>query len=57
MTSLLVWTGSKILGVDVGTETVESLAGIIMAWMVSQGIADGGAGGTTRATEEKSPGK
>ena len=35
-------------GVDVTPETVEVGVQLVCAWLIAQGIADNGAGGTTR---------
>ena len=35
-------------GIDLGADQVEIMALLICAWVVGQGLADAGAGGTTR---------
>lgn len=55
--SLVIMFGLKGLKIDVSDETIAQVIALVMAWMVSQGLADAGAGGTTRATVPKTASK
>lgn len=37
-----------VSGIEIGAEQVETMAQLVCAYVVGQGIADAGAGGTTR---------
>ena len=51
--SLISWSFGRILGVELDAETVETVVGLVMAWLVAQGLADAGAGGSTRYQASK----
>ena len=51
--SLAIMFGLKGLRIEASDEIIAQVVSLVMAWLVSQGLADAGAGGTTRATKPK----
>jgi small-conductance mechanosensitive channel len=47
--SLAAMVLGAVAGVDVTPETVEVGVQLVCAWLIAQGIADAGSGGTTRS--------
>ena len=47
-TSLVAMGIGYLSGLEMSPENIEAISGLLMAWLVAQGLADQGAGGSTR---------